>query len=153
MQVLVSTTVIEVGVNVPTATIMVIESADRFGLSQLHQLRGRVGRSDKESYCFLLSESRAESAAERIAALVSSNDGFLIAEKDLETRGPGELLGARQHGSSGLIDSFVLTDMETLSEARDAAVGLLKSERPEDRKLVEETVERYSPKLQNIAIN
>ncbi|MBQ1520586.1 MAG: ATP-dependent DNA helicase RecG [Clostridia bacterium] len=150
---LVSTTVIEVGVDVPNACIMAVEAADRFGLAQLHQLRGRVGRSDKESYCFLLSESRSDTAMERIKTLVSSNDGFYIAEKDLETRGPGELLGARQHGSSGLIDSFVLTDMETLNEARLAAVKLLKSELPEDKKLVSETVKRYSAKLQNIAIN
>jgi ATP-dependent DNA helicase RecG len=150
---LVSTTVIEVGVDVPNACIMAVEAADRFGLAQLHQLRGRVGRSDKESYCFLLSESRSDTAMERIKTLVSSNDGFYIAEKDLETRGPGELLGARQHGSSGLIDSFVLTDMETLNEARLAAVKLLKSELSEDKKLVSETVKRYSAKLQNIAIN
>ena len=150
---LVSTTVIEVGVDVPNACIMVIESSERFGLAQLHQRRGRVGRSDKESYCFLLSESRSETVADRIRTLVDSNNGFKIAEKDLETRGPGELLGQRQHGSSQLIDAFMLSDMETLNEARDTAIELLKSSDPEDAVLVKDTLRRYSSLLENITIN
>lgn len=150
---LVSTTVIEVGVDVPNACIMVVESSERFGLAQLHQLRGRVGRSSAESYCFLLSESKAEMAAERIRTLVSSNDGFEIAEKDLETRGPGELLGQRQHGSSQLIDAFMLSDMETIAEARETALELLKSRDARDKKIVNDTLKRYSGMLSNIAIN
>ena len=150
---LVSTTVIEVGVDVPNACIMVVESSERFGLAQLHQLRGRVGRSSAESYCFLLSENKAETAAERIRTLVSSNDGFEIAEKDLETRGPGELLGQRQHGSSQLIDAFMLSDMETIAEARETALELLKSRDARDKKIVNYTLKRYSGMLSNIAIN
>lgn len=153
IEMLVSTTVIEVGVDVPNACIMAIEATDRFGLAQLHQLRGRVGRSDKESFCFLLSESRSDSVAERIKTLVSSNDGFKIAEQDLMTRGPGELLGQRQHGSSQLIDALALSDMATLEEARAAAIDLLKSRAPEERAFVKEVIKRYSPQLENIAIN
>ena len=153
IDILVSTTVIEVGVDVPNACIMVIESSERFGLAQMHQLRGRVGRSSRQSYCFLLTESRSETAAERIKTLVASNDGFYIAEKDLEARGPGELLGTRQHGSSQFIDSLMLSDMETLNEARNAAVTLLKSNTSEDRSFVERVLERYSGMLENIAVN
>ena len=152
-ELLVSTTVIEVGVDIPNACIMAVESADRFGLAQLHQLRGRVGRGDKESYCFLLSESCAQSSAERIKILVSSNNGFEIAEKDLNTRGPGELLGQRQHGESSFMDALALSDMDTLKEAREAAVALLKSSKKEDRDFVTDVLKRYSKKLQNIAIN
>ncbi|MBO4562989.1 MAG: ATP-dependent DNA helicase RecG [Clostridia bacterium] len=150
---LVSTTVIEVGVDVPNACIMAVEATERFGLAQLHQLRGRVGRSDKESYCFLLSESRSDSVLERIKTLVTSNNGFEIAEKDLLTRGPGELLGQRQHGESQFIDALALSDMDTLNEARNAAVELLKSDLPEEKAFVREVLNRYSHQLENIAIN
>ena len=95
LQILVSTTVIEVGVNVPNASVMVIEDADRYGLAQLHQLRGRVGRGTAQSWCFLMAEPN-----ERLQALVRTNDGFQIAQTDLELRGPGELLGTRQHGEA-----------------------------------------------------
>ncbi|MBO4384602.1 MAG: ATP-dependent DNA helicase RecG [Clostridia bacterium] len=150
---IVSTTVIEVGVDVPNACIMVIESAERFGLAQLHQLRGRVGRSDKESYCFLLSESRAESVAERIRTLVTSNNGFEIAEKDLISRGPGELLGQRQHGSSPLIEAIASGDLATLTEAREAAIRLLRSRDPADRGFINDVLKRYAPQLKDVAIN
>lgn len=93
LDVLVATTVIEVGVNVPNATVMVIEGAERFGLAQLHQLRGRVGRGAQESWCFLMAEPN-----ERLKTLVSTNDGFVVAQKDLELRGAGEFFGTRQHG-------------------------------------------------------
>ena len=150
---LVSTTVIEVGVDIPNACIMVVEAADRFGLAQLHQLRGRVGRSDKESYCFLLSESRTESVAERIRTLVNSQSGFEIAEKDLITRGPGELLGQRQHGNSSLIDALALSDIETLTEAREAAIKLLNGNSAEEKALVRNVIEKHSAELHDIAIN
>ncbi|MBO4848511.1 MAG: ATP-dependent DNA helicase RecG [Clostridia bacterium] len=150
---LVSTTVIEVGVDVPNACIMAVEATDRFGLAQLHQLRGRVGRSSMESYCFLLSENRSDTVAERIKTLVSSGNGFEIAEKDLMTRGPGELLGMRQHGGSQFMDALALSDMETLSEARNAAMELIKSPDPDERAFVRSVLERYSKQLENIAIN
>ena len=95
---LVSTVVIEVGINVPNATVMVIENSERFGLAQLHQLRGRVGRGAHQSYCYLINEGKSEIAAQRAEIMEASNDGFYIAEKDLELRGPGEIFGVRQHG-------------------------------------------------------
>lgn len=150
---LVATTVIEVGVDVPNACIMVIESAERFGLAQLHQLRGRVGRSDKQSMCFLLSENDSASAAQRLSVLISTNDGFEIAEKDLEQRGPGEFLGQRQHGSSNFMSSLALTDMDTLIKAREAAEKMMESRDPEHRQTVADTLKRYSDLLENVAIN
>src|SRR4029077_10742320 len=97
-KVLVSTTVIEVGVDVPNATVMVVEQAERFGLSQLHQLRGRVGRGGEQSHCILVTEKMNDTARERIRTLVDSNDGFVIAEMDLKLRGPGEFFGTKQSG-------------------------------------------------------
>ena len=153
IDVLVSTTVIEVGVDIPNACIMAIEATERFGLAQLHQLRGRVGRGSRESYCFLLSESKADSVADRIKTLVSTGNGFEIAEKDLMTRGPGELLGQRQHGSSQLIDALALSDMDTLNEARDAAIKLIESDDPTEKAFVREVVKKHSSQLEDIAIN
>ena len=111
IDVLVSTTVIEVGVNVPTATVMVIENADRFGLSQLHQLRGRVGRGAEESWCFLMA-----SPNERLKTLCETNDGFRIAQKDLELRGPGDFLGTRQHGDTLIPGMALGADVQMLEE-------------------------------------
>ena len=128
VQVLVATTVIEVGVDVPQATVMAIENADRFGLAQLHQLRGRVGRGEGESSCFLVSDG---SALERLKILKETTDGFLIAEKDLELRGMGELLGERQHGKDGLVVSNLARDAELLLAARDA-LGEMQKSFPED---------------------
>jgi ATP-dependent DNA helicase RecG len=121
--VLVSTTVIEVGIDVPNASVILIEDAERFGLAQLHQLRGRVGRGRHKSYCALVSKAEGGEAAERLHALESTQSGFVLAEKDLELRGPGDFLGTRQ---SGLPDLRVaqLTDMETLTTARAAAQSL-----------------------------
>jgi len=124
LDVLVATTVIEVGVDVPNATIMIVQEADRFGLAQLHQLRGRVGRGAEQSYCLLVSRSReelSEGATERLEAMVASNDGFELAERDLEIRGEGQLLGARQSGLSDLRFVRLRRDRALLERARDAA--------------------------------
>jgi ATP-dependent DNA helicase RecG len=112
VQILATTTVVEVGVDVPNATIMVIEHADRFGISQLHQLRGRVGRGSEESFCILMADDITEEAAERLKAIESSEDGFYLSEVDLRIRGPGELLGTKQHGISGLRLANLITDRD-----------------------------------------
>ena len=124
--ILVSTTVVEVGVDVPNATVMVIENAERFGLSQLHQLRGRVGRSDMQSYCVLITSSRKPETAERLGIMTQTNDGFVIAEKDLQLRGPGEFLGTRQSGLPDLIISDVVRDAKVLELARNEAIDFVK---------------------------
>ncbi len=124
-QLLVSTTVIEVGVDVPRASVMVIENAECFGLSQLHQLRGRVGRGADESYCFLFTASKNAQTMERLRALCESTDGFHIAREDLRLRGPGDFLGARQHGLPQLQMADLATDMGYLDECREAAARLL----------------------------
>jgi len=120
LDVLISTSVVEVGIDVPNATVMLVEAADRFGLSQLHQFRGRVGRGEKQSYCILLSENPSEYGQERLKAIEEINDGFLLAEKDLELRGPGEFFGTRQ---SGLPDLKMarLSDTKILETARREA--------------------------------
>lgn len=125
--VLVSTTVVEVGVDVPNATVIVIENAERFGLSQLHQLRGRVGRNDLQSYCVLVSSTKNEDTIHRLNVLVQTNDGFVIAEKDLEIRGPGEFLGVRQSGLVELHLADLTKDLHILELARDEAMNYLKS--------------------------
>lgn len=127
-QILVSTTVIEVGVDVPNATVMVIENAERFGLSQLHQLRGRVGRGGAKSYCVLISEAKGESSKERLRALCQSTDGFHIAEEDLRLRGPGDFFGARQHGLPQLKIADLAGDMRVLKEAQKAAERFLEED-------------------------
>ena len=133
LDVLVSTTVIEVGVAVPNASLMIIENAVRFGLSQLHQLRGRVGRGKHQSWCFLVTASRSETARERLRALCATNDGFQIAEEDLRLRGPGDFFGKRQHGLPQLKVADFAADMELLKEARQAAEELIAAD-PELKK-------------------
>ena len=132
---LVSTTVIEVGVDVPNATVMVIENAERYGLSALHQLRGRVGRGAAESWCFLVSDNTAESVQKRLRFLCSTSDGFAVAQYDLETRGPGDFFGSRQHGLPTLQIADLMNDTRTLHAAQSEAVALLAEdpllERPE----------------------
>ena len=125
MDVLVSTTVIEVGVDVPNASLMIVENAERFGLSQLHQLRGRVGRGKHRSYCVLLTASKSDTARERLRALAATNDGFRIAEEDLRLRGPGDFFGQRQHGLPQLKVADFSADVELLKEAKAAAETLI----------------------------
>lgn len=128
LDLLVATTVIEVGVDVPNATLMVIENAERFGLSQLHQLRGRVGRGSSQSYCVLVSANRSQETRQRLKALCATNDGFRIAEEDLKLRGPGDFFGARQHGLPPLKVADLAGDTRVLYEAKDAAGALLEQD-------------------------
>ena len=140
IDVLVSTTVIEVGVDVPNATLIVIEDADRFGLSQLHQLRGRVGRGADKAYCVLVSATKNQDTRQRLRALCATNDGFQIAEKDLELRGPGDFFGSRQHGLPQLQVADLAGDTRVLQEAKQAAEEVLRTdpvlERPEHRPIL-----------------
>lgn len=124
LDILVSTTVVEVGVDVPNSTVMVIENADRFGLSQLHQLRGRVGRGSHQSYCVLVSDSKTETTLTRLSILTESEDGFYISERDLELRGPGEFLGTRQSGLPDFVLADLIEDKDTLEKARKAAFSI-----------------------------
>jgi len=127
--VLVATTVIEVGVDVPNASIMVIEHAERFGLAQLHQLRGRVGRGSTESTCVLLfEEPLTDTARRRLKVIYETNDGFEIARQDLLIRGPGEFLGARQSGVPMLRFADIERDVDLIEQARDAADALLRND-------------------------
>ena len=125
IQVLVSTTVVEVGVNVPNATVMMVENAERFGLAQLHQLRGRVGRGKDQSFCIFISPMQSEESKKRLDILASSNDGFEIAQKDLELRGPGELFGVRQSGEIGFVLADIYADADVMKAAADAAGAIL----------------------------
>lgn len=126
--VLVATTVIEVGVDVPNATVMIIEDAERFGLAQLHQLRGRVGRADHQSYCVMIADGNTEEARQRLTVMAQTNDGFVIAEEDLKLRGPGEFYGTRQSGMPSLKIADIFRDVPVLEEARKAAFALVKAD-------------------------
>jgi ATP-dependent DNA helicase RecG len=125
IDVLVTTTVIEVGIDVPNATVIVIDNADRFGLSQLHQLRGRVGRSSLPSHCLLIADGGNETAEARLAAMTKTGNGFEIAEMDLQLRGPGEFFGTRQHGLPEFKLADITSEMAMLQEAKDDALALL----------------------------
>ena len=128
IQVLVSTTVIEVGVNVPNATVMMIENAERFGLAQLHQLRGRVGRGDAQSYCILMNLSGSKRASKRLEILNRSNDGFEIANEDLKLRGPGDFFGIRQSGMLEFAVGDVYNDAGILAAASEESKRLLEED-------------------------
>lgn len=129
IHILVSTTVIEVGVNVPNASVMIIENAERFGLAQLHQLRGRVGRGEYQSYCILFNEGDSKVSKERAIIMAKTNDGFEISEKDLELRGPGEFFGIRQHGLPDLKIANLFKDMDVLKEAQELCFKILKEDK------------------------
>ena len=137
--ILVATTVIEVGINVPNATLMVIENAERFGLAQLHQLRGRVGRGSEKSYCILISDNKSEITRQRLKTMTKTSDGFKISETDLKLRGPGEFFGTRQHGLPALRIANLYSDMDILRQAQRAAGEVTENdpglEREENRDL------------------
>jgi ATP-dependent DNA helicase RecG len=144
-QVLVSTSVVEVGVDVPNATVMLIEGANRFGLAQLHQFRGRVGRSGDKAYCLLIPESSDGMENERLQAMTQSNDGFELAERDLEQRGPGQFLGTRQSGYNEL-QLASLTDVRLIEKARREAQKLFNNDpglNDPDHQLLASRLERF----------
>ncbi len=152
LQVLVCTTVVEVGVDVPNASVMVIEAAERFGLSQLHQLRGRVGRGAAQSYCYLVAgPARSLESVERLTVMEQSSDGFVIAQKDLDIRGPGEFLGTRQSGLPELAVANLARDGDLISVAQEEARDILardpQLQAPEHQGLVKALEERWEGRL------
>ncbi|HSP47070.1 MAG TPA: ATP-dependent DNA helicase RecG [Clostridiaceae bacterium] len=153
IKVLVSTTVIEVGVNVRNASVMLIENAERFGLAQLHQLRGRVGRGEYQSYCIMVASISSEETRMRLETLVKSNDGFFIAEEDLRQRGTGQLFGMNQSGSSGLSVSDFSRDYEIFLAANRFAKRVFTGEKEEDLKVKEEFTKRLEENLSYICLN
>jgi len=157
IQVLVSTTVVEVGVNVPNATVMVVENAERFGLAQLHQLRGRVGRGRHQSYCILFCQSSSEIARKRMEIMTKYNDGFKISEKDMELRGPGDIFGVRQHGLPEFRIANLYEDMDILKEVQKAAEDIIKNQKLNDRedyrRLREHLMAMFEDKLKEVALN
>ncbi len=156
INVLVSTTVIEVGVNVPNANTMVIENAERFGLSQLHQLRGRVGRGEYQSYCIMFCESNGEVAKERMKIMTETNDGFVISEKDLQIRGPGEFFGTRQHGLPEFKIANIYEDTDILTDAGVAAEYVIKNGkdmRAEDKEMIKDNLSKVFKAIDVVNFN
>ena len=157
IQVLVSTTVVEVGVNVTNACVMVIENAERFGLAQLHQLRGRVGRGEHQSFCILICQSQNEIARKRMEIMVSFSDGFKISEKDMKLRGPGDIFGIRQHGLPEFKIANLYEDIAVLKEAQKAASDITKHQKLEGREdykqLYKHLSELFNEKMQQVALN
>ena len=143
IQILVSTTVVEVGVNVPNANIMVIYDSDRFGLSQLHQLRGRIGRGDKQGYCYLLTKSKDADSLKRLEVLTQTNDGFEIARQDLLLRGAGDILGKRQSGASGFVLGDIILDTTILEIAREDARTIVDNFDAEENKMIRTWIALY----------
>ena len=152
IDILISTTVIEVGVNVPNASIMVVENAERFGLAQLHQLRGRVGRGEYKSYCILKYQGNSETIRERMKVMQETNDGFVISEKDLELRGSGEFFGTKQHGLPEFKIANLFQDMPILKQVQSVAYKILqkdpKLETKENEKLRKMTKEKFGDRLE-----
>lgn len=157
IQILVSTTVIEVGVNVPNATLMIIENAERFGLAQLHQLRGRVGRGSHKSHCILIYSSKTNVCKERMEIMEETNDGFKISEKDLEIRGPGEFFGTRQHGIPELRVANIFKHIKILKLAQEESKIILKNDRNLEKKdnilLKKEIIKKFSSINEEISLN
>lgn len=157
IDILVSTTVIEVGVNVPNATLMIIENAERFGLAQLHQLRGRVGRGSHKSYCILIYASKSDVCKQRMSIMEETNDGFKISEKDLEIRGPGEFFGTRQHGIPELKVANIFKHMKILKLAQQESRYLLgidpKLQNYEHKYLKDEIIDKFEHSLEEISLN
>lgn len=153
ISVLVSTTVVEVGVDAPQATVMVIENAERFGLAQLHQLRGRVGRSTAQSYCILISDTENEDTKKRLHFLTQKNDGFAISEEDLKLRGPGDFFGTRQHGIPVFKMADPIGNIGTLKEAAQAARETAEGGSREDKTLIREAEKRMIAREKNILMN
>ena len=150
--ILVSTTVVEVGVDVPEATAMVIEGAEHFGLATLHQLRGRVGRGQKQSHCYLLVNKMSDHAKARVEAMLESNDGFVIAQKDLDMRGSGDLFGVRQSGEGEISGILTGSTVEIIEAASSAANDIFSLPSVPYNALLEEAENRYH-KLNEIAHN
>lgn len=156
LNILVSTTVIEVGINVPNATVMVIENADRFGLAQLHQLRGRVGRGVHKSYCVLIADTKTNESIERMNVMTKTNDGFVIAEKDMELRGTGEFFGIRQHGLPEFKMANLLKDIDILKQTRDLAKEIIEKNMlysTEYRPLKNEIENKFIEKFDDVTFN
>ncbi|MDD5022155.1 MAG: ATP-dependent DNA helicase RecG, partial [Endomicrobiaceae bacterium] len=143
--ILIATTVIEVGIDVPNATIIVIQHADRFGLATLHQLRGRVGRGQKKSYCFLISDSKSQTAKQRLAIMTKTTDGFKIASADLEMRGPGNFIGTNQHGFPEFKAGDIIKDIKLIELAKETASNILL----EDKELILEKHKKINQFLHN----
>lgn len=147
------TTVIEVGVNVPNASIMIIENSERFGLAQLHQLRGRVGRGEYQSYCFLIGKANNPVTKKRMEIMVKSNDGFYISEQDLKIRGTGEMFGVRQSGEDGLVLANIVEDMDILKYANMEAKKAVLSTEPEYTNLCNEILKNLKRSSKYICFN
>lgn len=152
-KVLISTTVIEVGVNVPNASVMIVENAERFGLAQLHQLRGRVGRGEYESYCILIAKAKSNTTKKRMEILTESTDGFYISEQDLKIRGSGEMFGMRQSGDEGFLLADLYNDMKILMKARMEANNILINETEKNKLLIREIKNNLEKSSKYICFN
>ena len=152
IQILIATTVIEVGVNVPNASIMVVENAERFGLAQLHQLRGRVGRGEYQSYCILKYEGNGDTIRQRMKVMCDTNDGFVISEKDLELRGSGDFFGTEQHGLPEFKIANLFEDIGTLKKVQGLAIKIMEDdpllEKEKNKKLNELVKEKFSSRIE-----